>query len=131
MAQCGLSSGANAGDFVRGETGRWQEEFGGLDHSPQQGTPALGGRELVPFMDAKHRAEVVEDDDCVEVEVELDDEDLHPSSFLAMVRFYSGERLNERGLFEEMRIAWGLASLAAPKGMGDNKYLLEFDSEEV
>jgi hypothetical protein len=48
-----------------------------------------------------------------------------------MARFYSGKKFNERGLFEEMCIAWGLPSLAAPKIMGDNRYLLEFDSVVV
>jgi hypothetical protein len=82
-------------------------------------------------MAMKHGGEDVVDEYCVEVEVELDDEDLIPSSYLAMARLYLGKRFNERGLFEEMWISWGLAQLAAPNVLGDNKYLLEFDSEEV
>jgi hypothetical protein len=57
----------------------------------------------------------------VEVEVEIDDEELAPSTFLIMARFYSGKRFNARGLFDEMRVAWGLPSLAAPKILGDNR----------
>jgi hypothetical protein len=56
----------------------------------------------VLFMAMKHGGEDVVDEYCVEVEVELDDEDLIPSSYLAMARLYLGKRFNERGLFEEM-----------------------------
>jgi hypothetical protein len=73
-----------------------------MGHNSQQDTPTLGGRELVSFMAMKHGGEDVVDEYCVEVEVELDDEDLIPSSYLAMARLYLGKRFNERGLFEEM-----------------------------
>jgi hypothetical protein len=36
-----------------------------------------------------------------------------------------------RGLFKEMRIAWGLPSLKPVQVLGDNMFLIEFDSEEV
>jgi hypothetical protein len=34
-------------------------------------------------------------------------------------------------MFDEMHVAWGLPNLSSPKILGDNKYLLEFDSLEV
>jgi hypothetical protein len=120
-----------ADEVERRRDGRWQDESGGLEHSSRQGPPVLDSRELVLFVGVKARVEDVVDDDCVEVEVELDDDELHPSSYLAMARFYSGKRFSKRGLFEEMRIDWGMSSLVAPKVLGDNKYLLEFDREDV
>jgi hypothetical protein len=65
------------------------------------------------------------------VEFDLEDEELAPTSFVTNARFYSGKRYNKRGLFDEMRVAWGLPNLSSPKILGDNKYLLEFDSLEV
>jgi hypothetical protein len=48
-----------------------------------------------------------------------------------MARFYSGKKYNVWGLFEEMRVAWGLQSLNPVQVLGDNKFLLEFDSEVI
>jgi hypothetical protein len=42
----------------------------------------------------------------------------------------TNKRFSERGLFDEMCIARGL-SLTSPKILGDNRYLLEFDSMVV
>jgi hypothetical protein len=66
------------------------------------------------------------------VEFDLDDaDDQGEMRFLAMVRFYSGKKFNVRGLFEEMRVSWGLHSMKPVQVLGDNMFMLEFDSEWV
>jgi hypothetical protein len=36
-----------------------------------------------------------------------------------------------RGLFEEMKVAWGLHSMQPARVLGDNKFMLEFDTKEI
>jgi hypothetical protein len=50
--------------------------------------------------------------------------------FLAMARYYSGNKFNAQGLFEEMKVAWGLLTMKPARVLGDNKFLLEFNSDE-
>jgi hypothetical protein len=125
----GVKAEEVTGRLVRRNLGKEFEELGhhGRDDS-------LGGeiRDLVPYVAVKDEGSKEEaNSEGVEVEFELDDEELAPTTFLAMARFYSGKRFNERGLFDEMCVAWGLPSLSAPKILGDNRYLLEFDSMVV
>jgi hypothetical protein len=81
-----------------------------------QGGPGVTICDLVPYVAAKDEPGGEDGENSeVEVEVELDNEELAPSTFLAMARFYSGKRFNERGMFDEMRVAWGLPSLPAPR----------------
>jgi hypothetical protein len=73
-------------------------------------------------------------DDAEEYVVEFnleDDEEHRQVKSLAMARFYSGKKFNARGLFEEMKVAWGLHSMKSVQVQDDNKFLLEFHSEEV
>jgi hypothetical protein len=48
-----------------------------------------------------------------------------------MARFYSGKKFNTRGLFEEMRVAWDLNTMKPAKILGDNKFMMEFDSSDA
>jgi hypothetical protein len=70
----------------------------------------------------------LEEEDVVEFDLEEEQAEVKP---LDMVRFYSGKKFNVRGLFEEMSVAWGLQSMKQLQVLGDNKFLLEFDSEEI
>jgi hypothetical protein len=70
----------------------------------------------------------LEEEDVVEFDLEEEQAEVKP---LAMVRFYSRKKFNVRGLFEEMSGAWGLQSMKQLQVLGDNKFLLEFDSEEI
>jgi hypothetical protein len=66
------------------------------------------------------------------LEFDLDEEELHDEvKFLAMTRYYSGKKYNARGLFEEMKVAWGLHGMKLARVLGDNKFMLEFESEEI
>jgi hypothetical protein len=66
------------------------------------------------------------------LEFDLDEEELHDEvKFLAMTRYYSGKKYNARGLFEEMRVAWGLHDMKLARVLGDNKFMLDFESEEI
>jgi hypothetical protein len=47
-----------------------------------------------------------------------------------MARYYSGNKFNAQGLFEEMKVAWGLLTMKPARVLGDNKFLLEFNSDE-
>jgi hypothetical protein len=69
----------------------------------------------------------VEDVDEDVMEIDLGEEPQEATKFLAMVRFYSGKKYNAKGLFEEMKVAWGLLSMIPAKVLGNNKFLLEFD----
>jgi hypothetical protein len=69
----------------------------------------------------------VEDVDEDVMEIDLGEEPQEATKFLAMVRFYSGKKYNAKGLFEEMKVAWGLLSMKPAKVLGNNKFLLEFD----
>jgi hypothetical protein len=48
-----------------------------------------------------------------------------------MAHFYSGKKYNVVGLFEEMNVAWGLQSMQLARVLGDNKFMQEFDMDEV
>jgi hypothetical protein len=48
-------------------------------------------------------------------------------NFLVMAHFYSGKKINVKGLFEEMRVAWGLNTMKPTRILGDNRFMLEFD----
>ncbi|RLM62039.1 hypothetical protein C2845_PM14G08390 [Panicum miliaceum] len=49
--------------------------------------------------------------------------------WLAIARFYSGQNFKAKGLFDEMKVAWGWKDLIPPRSLGDNRFLLEFDTE--
>jgi hypothetical protein len=51
--------------------------------------------------------------------------------FLAKAHFFLGKKYNARGLFEEMKVAWGLHTMQPACVLGDNKFMLEFDAEET
>jgi hypothetical protein len=66
------------------------------------------------------------------LEFDLDEEELHDEvKFLAMAQNHSGKKYNARGLFEEMRVAWGLHDMKPARVLGDNKFMLEFTFEEI
>jgi hypothetical protein len=48
-----------------------------------------------------------------------------------MARFFSGKKSNACGLFEEMKVAWGLHNIKPMQILGDNRFLIEFDTEEA
>jgi hypothetical protein len=50
---------------------------------------------------------------------------------LALPHFFYRKKFNAGGLFEEMRVAWGLQYLKPVQVLGDNRFLIEFGSEEV
>jgi hypothetical protein len=50
---------------------------------------------------------------------------------LAMARFYSGKKYNARGLFKEMKVEWDLHSMQLARVLGGNKFMLEFDTDEI
>jgi hypothetical protein len=87
-------------------------------------------RELVLHSAVQATDEVDEDEDVLEFDLE-DEADRGEDKFLAMARFYSGKKFNATGLFEEMRVAWGLNSIKLVKILGDNRFMLEFDSPEA
>jgi hypothetical protein len=87
------------------------------------------GREII-LHGVRHTGEEIEEEDVVEFDLEEEDEQAEAKE-LAMVRFYLGKKYNVRGLFEEMRVAWGLHSMKPVQVLGDNKFLLEFDSEMI
>lgn len=49
--------------------------------------------------------------------------------FLALARFYSAQRYNVKGLFDEMSTAWGLQNLRTARDLGENRFLIDFDHE--
>jgi hypothetical protein len=72
-----------------------------------------------------------------EEEVQAEEFDFDPSTeeeaqapvWFAMARYYS-RILNPRGLFEEMGAAWRLKTPITVRKLGDNRFILEFDSEQ-
>jgi hypothetical protein len=72
----------------------------------------------------------LEEEDVLEFDQEEEEEQVEVKP-LALVQFYLGKKFNARGLFEEMRVAWGLQSLKPVQVLGDNKLLTECDSEEI
>jgi hypothetical protein len=75
-----------------------------------------------------------EADDQKEDVVEFDPEEeveQGQSKALAMARFFSWKKFNTRGMFEEMRVAWGVHNLKPVQVLGDNRFLIEFESNEV
>jgi hypothetical protein len=71
-----------------------------------------------------------EDDDVVEFDLEEEDVQAQ-AKLLVMARFYLVKKYNVRGLFEEMRVAWGLQSMNPVQVLGDNKFFLKFDSKVI
>jgi hypothetical protein len=78
----------------------------------------------------KHPEVELKDDDVVQFDLENEDVQAEAKS-LVMAGFYSGKKYNVGGLFEEMRVAWGLQSMNPVQVLGDNKFLLKFDSEVI
>jgi hypothetical protein len=86
-------------------------------------------RELVLHGDVHANGDDLEDD-VVEFDLE-ENEDWEVARHLAMARFFSRKKFNARGLIEEMRVVWGLHTLKPVQVLGDNRFLIEFDSDEV
>lgn len=74
-------------------------------------------------------------DSVDEAEEDLFDVDLgeleqeYEVKWLALARFYLGQRYNVKGLFEEMSTAWGLHETRRTQELGENKFLIEFGCE--
>jgi hypothetical protein len=68
-----------------------------------------------------------QEEDVVEFDLEEEVEQ-GQSKALAMTRFFSWKKFNTRGMFEEMRVAWGLHNLKPVQVLGDNMFLIEFVS---
>jgi hypothetical protein len=88
----------------------------------------VSGREIV-LHDGRVQVDELEED-----VVEFDhgeDEAQGEVRALAMARYFSGKKFNARGLFEETKVAWGLFSLKSVQVLGDNRFLIEFDTEEA
>jgi hypothetical protein len=81
------------------------------------------------MLHGSRRPEVPVEEDVLEFV--LDEETVDVSKFLAMARYYSGKKYNSRGLFEEMKVACGLLAMKPAKVLGENKFMIEFDSEVV
>jgi hypothetical protein len=95
---------------------------------PEQQT-AVTGHELVLHTVGQQIEEDTEED---VLEFDLEDEVDHgKEKFLAMARYYSGKKFNARGMLEEIRVAWGLHSMKPARILGDNGFMLEFDSYEA
>uniref|UniRef100_A0A0D3EQ65 DUF4283 domain-containing protein n=1 Tax=Oryza barthii TaxID=65489 RepID=A0A0D3EQ65_9ORYZ len=69
-----------------------------------------------------------EDDDVLDVDLGEEVEEMK-SKWLIIARFYSGQRYNVKGLFEEMSIAWNLTQQRKTRSLGDNRFLVEFACE--
>jgi hypothetical protein len=89
----------------------------------------ITGQELVPH-GTVHTAPDHQEEDFMEFDLE-DVEEQGQGKALAMACFFSGKRFNARGMFEEMRVAWGLQSLNPVQVPGDNRFLIEFESPYV
>jgi hypothetical protein len=84
------------------------------------------GKEIV-LADEQHYEEGADDE-----EFDFDpaaDADQQAPIWFAMARFYSSIQ-NPRGLFEEMGAAWRLERPITVRKLGDNRFILEFDSEQ-
>jgi hypothetical protein len=87
------------------------------------------GRELV-LHTAGHPVEEDQEEDVLEFD--LEEVDRGEAKFLAMAHYFSGKKFNAKGLFEEMRVAWGLQCMKPVMILGDNRFMLEFvDSLEA
>jgi hypothetical protein len=103
MVGGGSTSGVKVEEFIgRSDGGNLicgPEEQG---HNGQDRFLGAQNRDLVSYVTVKDEQGKEHDDSTkVEVEVDLDDEELAPTSFLTMARYYSGNRFSERGLFDD------------------------------
>lgn len=70
------------------------------------------------------------DDDEDEYNFEEDEEaSLAPSKWRAVARYYSGQNFKTWVLFNELSKAWGKQLPVPARELGDNRFLVEFDSE--
>lgn len=53
------------------------------------------------------------------------------NKWMVIARYYSGQRYNVQGMFAELSVAWGLRQPAAACSIAENKFLIEFDSENM
>jgi hypothetical protein len=119
--------GRHVGDNSRGSIGSCPAIL--VATASMEPTTGFTGREIVLY-GTVHVEETDHEDDVVEFDLD-DNADDSEMKVLAMAHYFSGKKFNARGLFEVMRIAWGLLLLKPVQVMGDNRFLIEFDSEEV
>jgi hypothetical protein len=100
----------------------------GSSPAMQRSKGEMSGKELV--VHGSWRSESMGKEEEV-LEFHLDEEvEQCEVKFLAMAHYYSGKKFNVWGLFGELKVAWGQIMMKQVKVLDDNKFLLEYSSDE-
>jgi hypothetical protein len=92
-----------------------------IDLNPERGMVVHGGGLLEEEVDSGD--EFVFDEEEVAAEIQ--------NRWMAVALFYSSQPFNMKGMFTELSVVWGVSEMVKARSLGDNRFLVEFDSERT